>query len=153
MQTGQVQLDTKSTTGYCTKLWDNLVTWRSKKQSVVARSSAEAEYRAIAQGMCELIWLDRLLSDLNVPLEGPMKLYSDSKSAIAIVHNPVQHDRMKHVRIDQNFIKTEVESKRITLSYVPTKLQEADVLTKALLKPQFESNVSKLGMMDIHSPT
>ena len=59
------------------------MTWRSKKQTVVARSSAEAEYRAIAQGVCELIWISRLLQDLFIPLEGPMKLYSDRNQLLA----------------------------------------------------------------------
>jgi len=144
--------DSKSTTGYCTKVWGNVVTWKSKKQDVVARSSAEAEYRAIAQGVCELIWINKLLQDLFVPLPEPMKLFSDSKSAISIVHNPVQHDRMKHVRLDRDYIKSEIENGTFTLHYVPTKLQEADILTKALLKSDFESNVSKLGMIDIHCP-
>lgn len=144
--------DSKSTTGYCTKLWGNVVTWRSKKQSVVSRSSAEAEYRAIAQGICELIWLERLLTELKVKIDGPIRLYSDSKSAIAIVHNPIQHDRMKHVRIDRNFIKSEIENGKISLSYVPSGSQEADILTKPLLRAGFHTNVSKLGMTDIHSP-
>ena len=60
--------DNKSTTSYCTKVWGNVVTWRSKKQSVVARSSAEAEFWAIAQGICEVIWLERLMEDLRIPL-------------------------------------------------------------------------------------
>ena len=67
---------------------------------MVARSSSEAEYRAIAQGICELIQLERLLQDLKLSWDAPMKLYSDNKSAISIVLNPIQHDRMKHVRID-----------------------------------------------------
>ena len=75
-----------------------------------------------------------------------------TKSAISIVHNPIEHDRMKHVRIDRNFIKTEIENGTISLSYVPTKSQDADVLTKALLKSEFDSCVSKLGMNDIYSP-
>ncbi|KAK0582233.1 hypothetical protein LWI29_023202 [Acer saccharum] len=84
--------DRRSTTGYCTFLGGNLVTWRSKKQNVVARSSAEAEFRAMALGVCELLWLKIILDDLKVKWEGPMKLYCDNKSAISIAHNPVQHD-------------------------------------------------------------
>ncbi|RVX21788.1 Mitogen-activated protein kinase kinase kinase NPK1 [Vitis vinifera] len=64
--------DRKLTTGYCTFVWRNLVTWRSKKQNVVASSSAEAEYRALAQGTCELIWLQRLLEELKIPSVKPM---------------------------------------------------------------------------------
>lgn len=69
--------DTKSTIGYCIKLWRNLVIWWSKRQIIVARSSVEAEYKVIAQHICELIWLEKLLSDLDFPLENPMKLCND----------------------------------------------------------------------------
>ena len=60
--------DRRSTTGYCSYVWGNLITWRSKKQAVVARSSAEAEYRALAQGICEEIWLVRVLKELRVEI-------------------------------------------------------------------------------------
>ena len=84
--------DNRSTSGYCTKLWGNLVTWQSKKQQVVSRSSAESEYRSIAQAICEVIWVERLMKDLAISVTSPKFLYSDSKSAINIVNNPVQHD-------------------------------------------------------------
>ncbi|KAA0033312.1 putative mitochondrial protein [Cucumis melo var. makuwa] len=80
----------------------NLVTWRSKKQEVVARRSDEAEYRAINSGTCEWIWLQKVLSDLHQDCEVPMKLFCDNKAAISIANNPVQHDRTKHVEIDRN---------------------------------------------------
>lgn len=89
---------------------------------VVAKSNIEAEYKAIAQGIYELIWLEWLLSNLNISLQYPMKLYSDSKSTIAIFHNPIKYDRMKHVQIDRNFIKSKVDSGRINLTYMLTKL-------------------------------
>lgn len=144
--------DSRSTSGFCTKLWGNLVTWRSKKQSVVARSSAKAEFKAITQGVCELIWVVRLIEDLQMPLTKPTQLYSDSKSAISIVNNPVQHDRMKHVRIDRHFIQREIEDGGIQLTYIPpTTEQEADILTKSMPRPGFESLINKLGMRNIYS--
>jgi len=76
--------DRKSTSGYCTFVWGNLVTWRSKKQDVVARSSAEADYRTMAQGVCEILWLKRILEELQLPMTLPMKLYCDNKAAINI---------------------------------------------------------------------
>ncbi|KAK2979081.1 hypothetical protein RJ640_026031 [Escallonia rubra] len=81
--------DRRSTSGYCTFLGRNLVTWRSKKQPVVAKSSSEAEFRSMAQGICELLWLKIILNDLKIKLETPMKLYCDNKSVINIAHNPV----------------------------------------------------------------
>ena len=143
--------DNKSTSGYCTKLWGNLVTWRRKKQSVIARSSAEVEYRAIAQGICEVIWLGKFMNDLKMPNTNLTRLYRDSKSAISIVNNPVQHDRMKHVRIDRHFIRQEIEEGGINLVYILTSLLEADILTKTMNKQGFEVIRGKLGMKDIYS--
>lgn len=145
-------IDRRSTTGYCTFLGGNLVTWRSKKQNVVARSSAEAEFRAMAQGICELLWLKIILEDLKIKWGGPMKLYCDNKSAISIAHNPVQHDRTKHIEVDRHFIKEKLDSGLICTPYVPSQGQLADILTKGLSSPIFERIVSKLGMENTYSP-
>ncbi|RVX11271.1 Heat shock 70 kDa protein 17 [Vitis vinifera] len=87
----------------------NLVTWRSKKQSVVARSSAEAEYRALAQGICEGIWIKRVLSELGQTSSSPILMMCDNQAAISIAKNPVHHDRTKHVEIDRHFITEKVK--------------------------------------------
>jgi len=78
-----------SKSGFCTKLWGNLVTWRSKKQSMVARSSAEAEaeFRTIAQRLCEIISVEKMMKDLQLPVSSPKLLYCDSKLVISIVNN------------------------------------------------------------------
>lgn len=131
----------------------NLVTWRSKKQNVVARSSAEAEFRAVAQGMCEGLWLLRLLRELGVPIYLPIKLYCDNKAAINISLNPVQHDRTKHVEVDKHFIKEKIEEGTICMTYVPTTRQTADVFTKGLPQQLFEDLISKLDMINIYNPT
>ena len=86
-----------------------------------------------------------------MPLTQPTRLYSDSKSAICIVNNPVQHDRMKHVKIDRNFIQREIGKGGIKLVYIPTAEQVPDVLTKAMSRPGFETLISKLGMRNIYS--
>ncbi|XP_052299567.1 retrovirus-related Pol polyprotein from transposon RE1 isoform X1 [Citrus sinensis] len=145
-------IDRRSTSGYCTFVGGNLVTWRSKKQSVVARSSAEAEFRAVAHGICELLWLKKLLEELKIIIDVPMKLYCDNKAAINIAHNPVHHDRTKHVEVDRHFIKEKIESGLICMTFVPTTKQLADILTKGLHKSSFESLTSKLGMIDIFEP-
>ena len=121
--------DRRSTSGYCTFLCGNLVTWRSKKQNIVARSSAEAEFRSMAHGICELLWMKIVLDDLKIKVEGPMKLFCDNKSAISIAHNPVQHDRTKHIEIDRHFIKEKLDSGLITTAYIPSMHQLADVLS------------------------
>ncbi|XP_024029461.1 uncharacterized protein LOC112093978 [Morus notabilis] len=117
--------DRRSTSSYCTYVWGNLVTWRSKKQPAVS-SSAEAKFRAMAQRICE---------------------------AINITKNLVHHDRTKHVKIDRHFIKEKFEEGRFELLYIPTSLQTADIRTKALSRNVFEELCSKLGMINICSPT
>jgi len=84
--------DRRSTIEHLTFVGGNLVTWRSKKQGVVARSSAEAEYRGMAKGVCDLLWIKNLLQELKISPTFPMKLYCDNKAACDIAHNPVQHD-------------------------------------------------------------
>lgn len=144
-------VDRRSTSGYCTFLGGNLVTWRSKKQNVVARSSAEAEFRAMAQGICELLWLKIILEDLQIEWDGSMRLYCDNKSAISIAHNPVQHDKSKHIEINRHFIKEKLDSGLICTPYVSSRSQLADVLPKGLNGTIFHQMIHKLGMEDPYS--
>lgn len=97
-----------------------MVTWRSKKQSVVAKSSAEAEFRSIVHGICESLWLKMLLSEVGFPLRGLMSLYCDNKVAISIAHDPVQHDRTKHVDVDRHFIKDHLKKGHICTPFIST---------------------------------
>ena len=113
--------DRRSTSGYLTFVGGNLVTWKSKKQKVVSLSSAEAEYRAMVKGICELLWLKRLMGELGFSSEKPMKLFCDNQSTIKIAENPIQNDRTKHVEIDRNFIYEKLENKEIEVPYVSTK--------------------------------
>ncbi|KAG8503428.1 hypothetical protein CXB51_001585 [Gossypium anomalum] len=142
----------RSTSGYCTFVWVNLTTWRSKKQSIVSRSSAEAEFRALALGICEGIWLLKLLKELGTNQEDHFEVLCDDQSAIQIAKNPVQHDRTKHVEIDRHFIADQVNKKTATLSYIPSEGQIADILTKALPKPVFNKFLFKLGLYNVYSP-
>lgn len=135
-------VDRRSTSGYCTFLGGNLITWRSKKQPVVFRSIVEAEFRAMAQGICELLRIQIVLRDLGIKWEGTTKLYCQHKSAINIAHNPDQHDRTKHVEIDRHFIKEKLESGLICIPHIPTSKQLIDVLMKELPSTSFD-NITK----------
>ena len=145
--------DRRSTSGYCTLVGGNLVTWRSKKQSVVARSSAEAEYRAMAQGVCELLWLQKLLQELRLYEESKLNLYCDNKAAISIAHNPVQRDRTKHVEIDRHFIKEKLINGVLSLFHVSLEKQLPNVFMNGLNHHIFHIMIYKLGMCDIFAPT
>ena len=92
------------------------------------------------------------LENFKIRTEGPMILYCDNKSAITIAHNPVQHDRTKHIKVDRSFIKEKLYSRLICTPFVSTKDHVADVLTKCLPNNVFQDLISKLGMEDIHSP-
>ena len=98
----------------------------------MARSSVEAEFRSVAHGICEVLWIKRLLEDLKIQSTLPMKMHCDNKAAIAIAHNPVLHDRTKHVEVDKHFIKEKIEEGGIC--YIPIAEQIADVLTRVYAK-------------------
>ncbi|RVW93252.1 Retrovirus-related Pol polyprotein from transposon TNT 1-94 [Vitis vinifera] len=145
--------DRRSTSGYFTFVGGNLVTWKSKKQNVVARSSAEAEFRGMALGLCEALWLRLLLQDLGYLSRQPIRLFCDNKAACDIAHNPVQHDRTKHVEVDRFFIKEKLDAKIVELPKIRLEDQLADILTKAVSSQVFSKILDKLGMCDIYAPT
>ena len=92
------------------------------------------------------------MKELRMTTEFPMKLYCDNKAAVSIAHNPVQHDRTKHVEIDRHFIKEKIENGLVCMTYISSREQLADVLTKGLPGQQFQEFVGKLGMEDIYEP-
>ncbi|XP_057808442.1 aldehyde oxidase GLOX [Salvia miltiorrhiza] len=136
--------DRKSTAGYFTFVGGNLVTWRSKKQKVVALSSAEAEFRGVKSGITEILWLRRLLTEIGFPPRRGSRLFCDNKAAISISENPVQHDRTKHVEIDRHFIKEKLDSGIIELPFIRSDEQLADILTKAVNTKVFREVLDKL---------
>jgi len=91
----------------------NLISWKSKKQNVVVKSSAEAEYRAMVVATCELIWIKQLLHELKFEYTQQMKLCCDNQVALHVASNPVFHERTKHIEIDCHFIREKVLYKEI----------------------------------------
>ena len=116
---------------------------------MVARSSVEAEFRAIAHGTCELIWIKGFLEVLRLFQNSPVKLFCDNQIVISIANNPMHHDRTKHVEVDKHFIKEKIESRKICLTHVPTSQHVADIFAKGLSKQLFEDFTCNIGMINM----
>lgn len=129
--------DRRSTSGYFVFLGESLVSWSSKKQAVVSRSSAESEYRGLANTTAEIMWLRSLLNELQFSLLTPSVIWSDSISAAALASNPVLHARTKHIEIDTHFVRDQVLNKQLRVQYVPSSDQLVDCLTKPLVTSRF----------------
>jgi hypothetical protein len=136
----------RSTSGLCAFLGDNLVSWSSKRQQTVSRSSAEAEYHSVANAVAEACWLRQLLAELHRPLSKSTVVYCDNISAVYLSTNPVQHQRTKHVEIDLHFVRDRVALGEIHVLHVPTTLQYADIFTKGVPTAFFQSFRSSLNV-------
>ncbi|PKU62899.1 Retrovirus-related Pol polyprotein from transposon TNT 1-94 [Dendrobium catenatum] len=137
-------IDRKSISGFCSFLGSTLVSWSVKKQSTVAKSSTEAEYRALASATSDIIWLRRLLTDFAIPPTSPTTVFCDSASAIALAHNPVFHARTKHIEIDYHFISHHILQGAIAVHHLHSLDQPADILTKLLSPTRFNLLRDKL---------
>ena len=129
--------DRKSTSGYLFCISGGPVSWRSKKQSTVALSTAEAEYVALSSAAQECVWMRRLNSELGNSQGEPTTIMEDNQSCIAMAKSPQQHGRSKHIDIKHHFVRELVENETIKLKYCPTKEMIADILTKGLNREQF----------------
>lgn len=122
----------RSISGYTMLLGGCLISWKTKKQLVVSRSSIEAEYRAMANSTCEILWLLRLLTDLGHPQSTTVPLFCGNKSAIYLSDNPVFQERTKHIEIDCHFIRHHILSRTVRPRFIASANQPADIITKSL---------------------
>lgn len=136
----------RSTSGFCIYLGSNCISWSSRKQPTVARSSAEAEYRSLASAAAELTWLTYILRDVGVSLYTPPVLYCDNLSALYMTVNPILHARTKHIELDYHFVREKVAKGALITKFVCSFDQIADIFTKGLSNSHFMLLRSKLGV-------
>jgi transposase InsO family protein len=136
-----------STSGFCFMLGSSCISWLSKKQPTVATSSCEAEYRAAFTATVECVWLRRLMADLGVGQSSATTIFTDSQSALAVARNPVFHARTKHIEVHYHYVRERFSAGEISLAYVPTQENIADLFTKALPREKFEAFRKALGLL------
>ncbi|GJR23387.1 ribonuclease H-like domain-containing protein [Tanacetum coccineum] len=143
----------RSTSGYCVFLGNNLLSWSSKRQPTLSRSSAEAEYRGVANVVAETCWLRNLLRELHTLLFSATLVYCDNVSVVYLSCNLVQHQRTKHIEIDIHFVRDLVAAGQVRVLHVPSRYQFADIFTKSLPSALFEEFRSSLSIRCPPAPT
>lgn len=138
--------DMKSTSGYCFTLGSGMFSWSSKKQDIVAQSTAEAEFIAAAAAVNQALWLRKILVDLQMTQAEPTRVFVDNQAAIAISNNSVFHGKTKHFNIKLYFLREVQKEGEVLLQYCKTEDQLADIFTKTLSKGRFENLREKLGV-------
>lgn len=138
--------DYVSTNAYIVYLGKHAISWSAKKQNGVARSSTEAEYRAVANTASELNWTGHLLHELGIQQHASPTIYCDNIGTTYLCANPVFHSRMKHLALDYHFIRNQVQTNKLRVSHVSTKDQLADGLTKPLSRQRFTLLRDKIGV-------
>ncbi|WMV23681.1 hypothetical protein MTR67_017066 [Solanum verrucosum] len=123
------------------------MSWSSKKQQVVARSSTEAEYKSVANALAELIWVCNLLNELRITIPNTPTIFCVSVGVTYLYHNPVFHSRMKHIAVDFCYARNKVQAHQVLVTHTHAC---ADTFTKPLPKSAFERCHSKLGIVALH---
>jgi hypothetical protein len=124
--------DKRSTSAFMFSFGSDAITWSSKKQSTIALSSTEAEYKVATMAACEIAWLHKLFGDLGLHVDRQVVIYCDNLNNIQLVRNPVFHARTKHIEVHYHFIREKVLASEIDLIYVNTEDHVADIFTKVL---------------------
>jgi hypothetical protein len=140
----------RSTSGFCVYLGDALVSWSSKRQNAVSRSSAEAEYRGIANAVAECSWLRHLLDELHHGIRQATTVYCDNVSSVYMSKNPVHHRRTKHIELDIHFVREKVAIGELRVLHVPSDKQFAHIFTKGPPTAMHKEFCSSLCVGHVH---
>jgi hypothetical protein len=138
--------DRRSISGYAFLIGNGAVAWSSKKQQTVALSSMEAEYLAISHAAKHAIWMNNLLNELGHSQDGPVLINADNQSAIAFTKDNTDHSRTKHIDIRHHFIRDCIHDGQITIGYIHTDENSADIFTKALAKDKHKHLAMSMGI-------
>ena len=142
--------DGKSTSGYCFKIGNSIVSWSAKKQNIVALSTTESETIGLTYAAQEAIWFKVLLEELGHP-QSAVEIFEDNQACIKLAKNPQQHSRTKHIQVRYFFIRQHLEDGTIILTYCPTADQLADVFTKILTGHVARPLLTRLGLVKLHN--
>ena len=143
----------RSISGFCVFLGDSLLSWKSKKQATISRSSAEVEYRAMAISTSELTKLLSLLKEFEVIHANYVILYYDNETALHIAVNPVFHEHTKYIEIDCHLVREKTQASLLKTLHVSSKNQLTDIFTKALHPTLFKDLLGKMGLINLYSPS
>lgn len=137
----------KSITGFCFKLFGNLISWSSKKQSMVTLSSTESEFVAICDASCELMHIRNLLHDLGIKYLLPFVIFEDNQSTIKLLNNFENNKRCKHIDVKLHYVLDLLNEGLFILEYICTSEQLGDIFTKSLGSTKFNCFVNKLNLL------
>lgn len=140
--------DRKSISGFLIKINKNIIEWKTRKQNVVALSSAESEYLSLSACVSECLFLGQMLSEILSINVFPINVFEDNQSCIKMA-STMETKRTKHIDVRHHFLRECVEQEKIMLNYIPTENQQADVLTKALANPKFKNFRNCLNVVKI----
>ncbi len=138
--------DRKSVGGYVFKQAGAAITWRSTKQEIVAQSSMEAEYIALAEAGKEALWIRKLQSEIFPNVKNPTKIFEDNQSTIKLSNNPIHTNRSKHISVRYHAIRDIIQKKLVQVDYLPTTDMIADIMTKSLGRILHDKFVKLLGL-------
>ncbi|GAA5863496.1 hypothetical protein JCM3774_006502, partial [Rhodotorula dairenensis] len=148
---GACRVTSRSTMGYTFVLASGAVSWSSKLQPRVTASSTEAEYLGLSHASKEAVHLSQLLTELAQGQDRPVVLFGDNQGANALSRDPQFHDRTRHLRLTEHFVREQVQQGELTVEYIPTARMVADIMTKSLPVPVFVKHRTALGIRPLRA--